>query len=465
MTSLNGLIIAPIVAGLLVWLLARWPKVSAGAGAIFAFGIWLLLKTMTLPETAVSGTPIQLFGQDLVFNEGLQSLFLFIYGGLIILFLLAIPFVQGRKFVPGALGVMGLLLAGVMIRPFSVGIVIIWVALALVSIIIQEELAGATHGGVTYLVLVSVAMPLLLILVWTVETQTVNLVTPVTRFALIGVIILLGGFPFHIWVTSAVRESKPLIYVFLFGLAQLVVVTFIFNFFQAAPWLQNDIQFLEMVRLSGIATLLTIALLVMTAVRFSRLIDSLLLLDMSLVLLALLLPNELGWETAVTLQIGRFGALLFLAVGLLLLQRVGITSEINEAGLAEDQARSNQGLGRRAPLSLALFLFGAASLIGLPLTLGFAGHTRAIQSLGTAVMLIDSSTFLLITVFLAITLSAFALFRATLYWLKAPTEAAASAEPVWQKIILGIALFAGILFAFTPPTFIDYTQTLAQLFQ
>ncbi len=460
MTSLNGLIIAPIVAGLLVWLLARWPKVAAGAGAIFAFGIWLLLNTMT-----VANTSTQFFSQELVFSEGLQSLFLFIYGGLIVLFLLAIPFVQGRKFVPGALGVMGLLTAGVMIRPFSVGIVIIWVALALVSIIIQEELAGATHGGVTYLVLVSVAMPLLLILVWTVETQAVNLVTPVTRFALIGVIILLGGFPFHIWVTSAVRESKPLIYVFLFGLVQLVVVTFIFNFLQAAPWLQNDIQFLEMVRLSGIATLLTIALLVMTAVRFSRLIDSLLLLDMSLVLLALLLPNELGWETAVTLQIGRFGALLFLAIGLLLLQRAGITSEINEAGLAEDQTRSNQGLGRRTPLSLALFLFGAASLIGLPLTLGFAGHMMAIQSLGTAVLLTDSSPFLLIAIFLAITLSAFALFRATLYWLKPLTENETPTEPIWQKITLGIALLIGVFFAFVPSALIEYSQTLAQLFQ
>ena len=465
MISLNGLIIAPIFAGLLVWLLARWPKVAAGAGAIFAFGIWLLLNTMTLPETAVANQPTQFFTQELIFNEGLQTLFLFIYGGLIVLFLLAIPFVQGRKFVPGALAVIGLLTAGVMIRPFSVGIIIIWVALALVSIIIQEELAGATHGGLTYLVLVSVAMPLLLILVWTVETQTVNLVTPVTRFALIGVIILLGGFPFHIWVTSVIRESKPLIYVFLFGLVQLIVVAFIFNLFQAAPWLQNDTQFLEMVRLSGMATLLTVSLLVMTAVRFSRLIDSLLLLDMSLLLLTLLLPNQLGWETAVTLQIGRFGALLLLAIGLLLLQRAGATSELSEAGLQADLQTSNLGIGRRAPFSLAIFLFGAASLIGLPLTLGFTGHSLAIQSLGTAVTLTGSSTFLLVSIFLAITLCAFALFRAALYWFKPSNEEVGPVEPIWQKILVGAALMIGILFALTPPTLLEYTQTLAQLFQ
>lgn len=412
MTSLNFLITAPLFAGLVVWLLARWPKAAAAVGAMATVGILLLLWTM--PETAVSNPPSTFLSQTLQFSNELRGVLLFIYAGLTVLFLLTIPFPQSRTFVPGSLGVMGLLTAGLLLRPFSAGLILIWIGLAIVAVIIQEKRANITHGGLIYLLLCSVAMPLLLLAVWLVETQSVNLVTPVARLGLLGMIILLAGFPFHIWVTAVVREAQPLVQALLFGLIQLVVVTFIFAFLTEAPWLQTDIQFQEMVRLSGIGTLLTVSILVMTAVRFARLVDSLILLDMSLVLLLILLPAEVSWETAVRLQYGRFVALLFIAIGTLLRQKISADNDISLAGKATDSPTSNLGIGRRAPWAMALFIFGAASLIGLPLTVGFPAHWAAIQGLGTAVT--NSGSIFLITLMAATGFCALALARAILYW-------------------------------------------------
>ena len=420
MTALNFLIIAPVLAGLVVWLLARWPKVAAGIGAMVTAGVALLLWTMAVPDTAVSTPPTTFLSQELIFSTELRGILLFIYAGLTILFLLTIAFPQSRTFVPGSLGVMSLLTAGLLIRPFSVGLILIWIGLAITAVIIQEKRANITHGGLLYLLLFSVAMPLFLLAVWLVETQSVNLVTPVARFGLLGMIILLAGFPFHIWVTAVVRESQPLVQALVFGLIQLVVVAFIFAFLAEVPWLQADVQFQEMVRLSGIGMLLTVSILVMTAVRFARLVDSLILLDMSLVLLLILLPSEVSWETAIRLQYGRFVALLFIAVGTLLRQKISTDEDISLAGITENATSNNLGLGRRAPLALALFIFGAASLIGLPLTVGFPAHWAAIQGLGTAVTTSGNGNILLITLFAATGFCTLALCRAILYWFAPP---------------------------------------------
>ncbi len=406
MTSLNLLITTPIIAGFIVWLFARWPKVAAAVGALAAVGMGVLWNGMIVPDTAVS--PVQIFNQDLLLTAELQRTFLFIYAGLAILFLLAIPFPQGNKFVPGSLAALSLMSAAVLIRPFSVGILLIWLALALVTIIIQEERAGSTQGSLTYFVLISIAMPLLLLAIWTVDAQTTTLVTPLTRFALLGIIILLAGFPFHFWVTAVTHEATPLIHAFLLGLVQLIIVTMLFNFLNASPWLAEDARFLQMVRLSGMVTLLVVSFLALTATRFVHIIAALILLDMSLLLFTLLLPIEVGIETAVSLQIARFGSLILLSLATLLLQKT-----------EESKALNSTGLGRRAPVGIGLFIFATASLIGFPLTLGFSTHFAAIKQLGTAVTSNNTSPLPLILLMIATLVCIFTLIRAVRHWFQA----------------------------------------------
>ncbi|HFQ93790.1 MAG TPA: hypothetical protein ENK32_07260 [Anaerolineae bacterium] len=456
MNELIFLIVGPFLAALIIGLLNRWPKVAAGLGALAAFGFWLTLKMLALPAATGQQTA-DFLGQTALLNEGTRGSLLFIYAGLVLLFLLAVLFPQGRKFVPGSLAVLGLLAAALMLRPFTYGVISLWLALALVTIIIQEEQAGQTRAALTYLLLVSAAMPLLLLAVWLVETQPTTLVTPITRLALMGFVILLAGFPFHVWVTAVIRRAPPLAAVFVLGLVQLVIVVFASSFLQAAPWLSRDPQFGQMVRLSGTAVLLAAGLMAVTAVQWPRFLGSLALLNMGLILLTL--PGSLGWETAVSLQLAQFAGLLLTAVGGLLLRRQNAASDIRPAGVPDGAAVTNRGLARRAPFSLALYSSGALALLGLPLTLGFGPHWLALRTLagGTAVWLPALALF-------AVGLGAFALFRAVLYWLEPAEETAVSPEPRWLQAVLTILLLAILWFSLNPASLLTYSSRLAALF-
>ncbi len=455
MNELASLITLPFLAALIVGLLNRWPKVAAGLGTLAAFGFWLTLKMLALPAATGQQTA-DFLGQTVLLNEGIRGILLFIYAGLVILFLLAVLFPQGRKFVPGSLAVLGLLAAALMLRPFTYGVISLWLALALVTIIIQEEQAGQTRAALTYLLLMSVAMPLLLLAVWLVETQPTTLVTPITRLALMGFVILLAGFPFYIWVTAVIQRAPPLAAVFVLGLVQLVSVVFALSFLQAAPWLPRDPQFGQMVRLSGTAVLLVAGLMAVTAVQWPRFLGSLVLLNMGLILLTL--PGGPAWETAVSLQLAQFAGLLLTAVGSLLLRRQNAAADIRPAGVPDGAAVTNRGLARRAPLSLALYLSGALALLGLPLTLGFGPHWLALRALagGTAVWLPALALF-------ATGLGAFALFRAVLYWLEPAGETAVSPEPRWLQAVLTFLLLIILWFSLHPTPLLTYSSRLAAL--
>ena len=458
MNELTFLIIAPIFAALIIGLLNRWPKMAAGLGALAAFGFWLTLKMLALPAATGQQTA-DFLGQTLLFNEGGRGILLFIYAGLVLLFLLAVPFPQGRKFVPGSLAVLGLLAAALMLRPFTYGVITLWLALALGAIVIQEEQAGQTRAALTHLLLVSVAMPLLLLAVWLIETQPTTLVTPVTRLALLGFVILLAGFPFHVWVTAVIRRAPPLAAVFVLGLAQLVIVVFALSFLQANPWLPRDPQFGQMVRLSGTAVLLAAGLMAVTAVQWPRFLSSLVLLNMGLILLVLPLSGRLGWETAVSLQLAQFTGLLLTAVGSLLLRCQNAAADIRPAGAPDGTAVNNRGLARRTPLSLALYLSGALALLGLPLTLGFGPHWLALRALagGTAVWLPALALF-------AAGLGAFALFRAVLYWLEPGEVTAVSPEPRWLQAVLTVLFLIILWFSLHPAALLNYSAHLVALF-
>ncbi|NKQ35563.1 MAG: hypothetical protein HF973_08105 [Chloroflexi bacterium] len=458
MNELTFLIIAPFLAALIIGLLNRWPKVAAGLGALAAFGFWLTLKMLALPAATGQQTA-DFLGQTLLLNEGIRGILFFIYAGLVVLFLLAVLFPQGRKFVPGSLAVLGLLAAALMLRPFIYGVISLWLALALGAIIIQEEQAGQTRAALTHLLLMSVAMPLLLLAVWLVETQPATLVTPVTRLALLGFVILLAGFPFHVWVTAVIRRAPPLAAVFVLGLVQLVSVIFALSFLQANPWLPRDPQFGQIVRLSGTAVMLAAGLMAVTAVRWPRFLSSLVLLNMCLILFTLPLPGAVGWETAVSLQLAQFAGLLLTAVGSLLLRRQNAAADIRLAGVSAGAAVTNRGLARRAPFSLALYLSGALALLGLPLTLGFGPHWLALRALagGTAVWLPALALF-------AAGLGAFALFRAVLYWLEPVRETAVFPEPRWLQAILTILLLATLWFSLHPAALLNTSSRLAALF-
>jgi NADH-quinone oxidoreductase subunit N len=367
MTTLQTLFFTPLLAALLARLLASRPQLTSASGALTAGVLWLWLRTI---EPA--GTAVVFWGQPMLLTADNQQLLLFLLAGLFILFSLSIMFPSGDLFVPGGLVGFTFLAGSVLVRPFPVAIALVLLASGAFSLTIQSGKAGSVRGSFRYLLATLLATPLLLMVSWQLDNQPTNLLLPLSQLAALATLLLLAGFPFHIWLLSVVNEAEPLPLVLVAGLAPIVPLALLFQLLATHPNLLDG-TFRQLIWLSSSLTLLVAGVLALTAVHLKRTLANILLLDMALMILCLTLPDQAGWETAATLQMGRFGSLLLLAGGWALLKRHQPEWPLDGFPV---------GLGRRSPFSLALLGLGLCSLLGLPFTVGFVGHWRLLTAVG-----------------------------------------------------------------------------------
>lgn len=359
------LMVGLLAAAMLSLALCRWRRATAVAGTAAAGLLWLWLRSAPLDEQT---SLLLVYGRSFTMTEGIRWLFLLLAAGAGLLFLLSLAWPQGRYFVPASLAVLSLLAAMLMVRPFSFGALFWLMAAALLAILVQSGPAGPTQGALRFLVMAVLTASLLLVAGWMLTAGQAAMQAAAGRLLALAFIILLAGFPFHIWVQPLMAAAPSLAAVFLFGLAQLAVTLFVTDLLAAYPWLQEMAALASLLRWSSGLAALTAGLLALTAADYGRLIGSLLLLDMSVSLALLLTPVAVGWETAVLLPLTRFISLLLIALGAGALQHQG-------RGVGFDAFR---GWGRRRPLATAVFAFGIVSLSGLPLTVGFTGRWAAL---------------------------------------------------------------------------------------
>lgn len=334
---------------------ARWrPAALAGLGLLLAVALGLLLALADGEAWVVYGRSLLLTPEGRTLCLGLLLLLAASYA-------LALVWPAPDAFVPLSLAAVSPLAAMVMIRPFALGALFLLLAAALLAPVLATGRPGSAGTAWRYLVMVVAALPLFLLAGWLAAAPAV-LPWGAARVLAAAALLVLGGFPFVLWVRPAARQAAPLVRPFLFGGVQWAMVGFLLGWLAASPDWQVDPGFQAWLRWSGGATALLGGLLAALARDRDELVASLLLLDLGLGILTLLLPGAMGWQTAVALFGGRSVALLLLGAAELLL-----------AGRASG--------GRSRPWALALWAYGCLTLLGLPLTVGFAGRWALLGAL------------------------------------------------------------------------------------
>ena len=365
-------VIGPLLAGALLLLLRRWPAASVGGGLLTLLWLRSGLQAIAAGESSrFAGATWTVLGRDLILSDGARAVLLLLYGGLALLFLLSLLAPQGRLFVAGGVALLSPLAAALLVTPFTYGAVALVFAGGFLAVLIQTQ-AGSTQGALRLLLMFSLAVPLLLILGWMMENDQGAFATTTGRLLLLALIILLAGFPFHLWVGPILREAPSLVPGLIFGLVQLLVLLFIVQRIDALPPTVARAEFTTVLRWSGGATLALGALLALQAARPQRLLAILLLIDGGLLLLGLSLitaGDGPGLDLLLALLLQRFAALTLAGFGLSLVS-------------APSAAPETDGATRR--LSLVLFSYGALSLVGLPLTPGFSSHGPLLLLLAAA---------------------------------------------------------------------------------
>lgn len=455
------LLLGPLLAALITGLLARWQRLTAVLGAIGLGLLWLLLWL------AESEQQVSFIGRSLSLSASVRSLFLLLYGAAGLLFLLGIVFLPGRKFVPGILTTLALFAAALMIRPFLLGSVLLVSGMALTAVVVQDDRAGDIQAALRYLAQAILTLPFLLVAGWVLDSQSTGLAALFSTALLLGGLILLAAFPFHVWATTLINEASPLVWIFVFGIVPLVAVNFFYSFLTAQPAGTLNSQMTEFAFIAAAMTLLVALLLLATAVSARRFIAGLLLVDLASVVLTLGLSPAAGWVTAVAAQGSRLVSLFILSGGLLLCQRYGF-GPLWRPNTEEERGRYPKGRGRLMPASFLFFSVGCLSLLGLPLTVGFHGRWAIVNQL----LLLGEETAVArwVTLWLLFVIGAGVLvwLRGVQYWFFDPDQherqAGTGQEPRWLQAVLLLTVLLTLLITFQAPFLVNFATQLLQNF-
>lgn len=361
------LLIVPLLGAALAWLLSRWPRFAVAVGTLAAWLLGFWLWRLPLPE---AGEVVSIYGRSLTLTSTIQTLFVWLLAILGVLFLLSLSWPQGRYFVPAGLAFVSPMAAALLIRPLTLGALFGLIAAIFMGVFIQSDRAGRTQGAWRYVLLLFLAVSLLLAGGWMAETEQTALRETAGRLLAVAFLILLAGFPFHIWVQPVVTAVPGLSLAVVLGLGQMLLTIFVYEWIAAFPWLQQGAAFQMIIQGSALLTALTAGVLALTSRNWLRLLGSVLLLDMAVSLALLLIPTAEGRETAVLLLAARFLSLLFVAVGRPALLR-----------LENAKDGSVLPLGTGAVLSAFVAVYGLISALGFPLTIGFSGRWTAVSLL------------------------------------------------------------------------------------
>jgi len=422
MLALILLLVVPLLLSAVTLLLRRWPStaswLAAGSAALLALAVGAVV-----PGSDDPALQWELLGRLLVLDAATGEILTLLHAGSALLLLLAALWPQGQDFVPALLASLAPLALAPMARPFVFGAVALLVAATVLVALIQAGRAGSTLAATRYLTVMVLMLPFFLVAGWMLETEQLIFLRTLWRLLFAGFGLLLMGIPFHFWLRPLIQEAAPLAVVFVLGLSQLVLVAFAGAVIGGSPVLaQTDLGL--WLRVLGLATMVASALLLFAARETEQAIAYAVLLDAGVVL-ATLGAGATGVATALTVVLARSLALTLVMVALQLLRQ-------EESGAQ--------------PWWLLLVLgYGAVSLLGLPLTPGFAGRWQAIALLGA------QSPWQALLAVLAVAVAAVGLWRA----LPLPAFPPADRKLDWRPIagpqlIVAVLLLAALLLTLFP---------------
>lgn len=357
------ILIGPVIAAIATLFTRRWRRVTIVVGLAFV-GLLALLLALAAPGTGLFPDNIAaVLGREIVMTAFVRSLLLLVYAALGVWFLVVWVRPAGRVLAPTALAVLAPLAAALMASPAGLGSVFLVTAAAVVVPALHGGKFDAVVPAWRYFLLIGLAsVPILL-------TTSGALATPavIWLFPLLATLLLLGSFPFHIWVNGLNRYLSPVVAALVLGVVQFAVVAFLLGLLDSVPAARATVEFQTAARWSAALTALVGAFQMARATEQRGLVAGAVLLDMGFLPLVTLSPGTDGLLIALPALIGRFLSLLLIALG------------TGGAGVEPNPTRAGRMATRLRP---ALLVYGCLSLLGLPLTPGFAARWAQLSAAG-----------------------------------------------------------------------------------
>lgn len=255
-------------------------------------------------------------------------------------------------------------------------------------------------------------------------------------FIAIGMGMKLALFPLHLWLPNAYTFAPSAVSAFLAGTSTKVAVYVLIRFLFSVFGLEFDFERVALTTVLmplGIAAMFVASIVAIFQVDAKRMLAYSSVAQIGYMILGISLATTTGLTGAI-LHMGNHAIMkvaLFMTMGAIM-YRIGTTSIPHMAGL-----------GRDMPWTMAAFVIGALSLIGVPLTVGFVSKWYLIQAaleLGwwpIAMMIVASSLLAVIYVWRVVE---------TAYLQPSPPDRQISRAPVIMLVPLWVLVLANVYF-------------------
>ncbi|HEY4689570.1 MAG TPA: proton-conducting transporter membrane subunit, partial [Anaerolineae bacterium] len=357
------LIIVPLMAAALTVLLRRSGTVSALLAIIVPLGLAVIALRFPLDE------PQAILGRIVVLETGDRIAIAFLFMTASAIFLSVWRSSPGWAYYPVGLAILSLLAGALIIRPplnevypsFVYSALFIAIASVLCVFPLQGGAPGRTSGVTRFIIVMSLALPALLLADWALGRLTQSPDSPDLTQATILLVavsftLLLAIFPFHTWVPAVSREAPPLSTAFALNILLGAVVILLLDVLNGVRLVGGDPRMLELLRGAGLIMVGLGAVLAWTQIDLGRLLAYGALADMGAILFAIGLASPAGLAAAFIMLIVRALSTGLMAMGMMLArERYG-----------GDSFAKLRGLIWRLPWASLAIIAGGLSLAGLP---------------------------------------------------------------------------------------------------
>lgn len=377
-------IILPGVAAGGLYLLRRWPRLTALLGGSLAIGLALFAWRFPIGAAASLGPwdfklegALMLLGRRLELFDADRPLLTLVYLSAAFWFGGALAVRPGRLAAPLGLAALSLLMAALAVEPFLYAALLIELAVLVIIPMLAPPGHAVGRGVVRFLTFQTLGIPFVLFTGWLlsgVETNPGDQSLALRAGILLGVgfSFLLAVFPFHTWVPMLGEETHPYAALWVFVIIPEMVMLFGLSFLDRYAWLRDMPATYTALRLAGVLMLATSGLWMAFQRHLGRMLAFAALFEIGLALLALSLPQGVSLHFA--LLPARILALGVWALALAALRRV--TPDLN--------FRSVEGAARRLPVVTAALFTAQLSVAGLPLLAGFPVRLALLEALSVS---------------------------------------------------------------------------------
>jgi formate hydrogenlyase subunit 3/multisubunit Na+/H+ antiporter MnhD subunit len=387
----------PLIAALPALIFRRSGHIQAIVGIASLLILWVSLWGTSPIQRLFPDNMAILVGRGLDLSPLIRILFLFIYPALGLVFGYHWLRPSNPSLVPAGLAMLSPMAASLMVSNKGFGAILMVAAMILLVPALYNGRFQAASAAWRFFLMISVAILPLVVAVWFITIGQPNL--PIARVSfLIAALLLLGGFPFFIWIAGLARKASLPSLPLTLGILAAIFVFFLLSQLDDAPAIRSAAEFQAVLLWCATATAILAGFMMLRADSPRELFVYTVVLDMAFMIPVLALTGIAGKEIALLGLIGRFTGLVLVIIGLNFVQE------------GDQPVHAKPFTGPSNSIQSFATVYGLLTLLGLPLTVGYSGRWAQLTAI-SAISPPDIIPIIPALMVIAMTLGTFAVIR------------------------------------------------------